>query len=127
MLHLSESFTHNGIKVPALTPLTGTARIQSNRIHITIAHISLNNMLMPVKLNVYGSDKSEGLPLDKSSITTDRMERKATARLRRRVPALPLVQDIAEGAVGVAEDINRKRKSTITLPSNYTVYLTILE
>ena len=60
-LRLTESMGAGGVLIPANTVLTGTARIDGERMMITVSAVQYRGSVIPVELLVYDMDGGEGI------------------------------------------------------------------
>lgn len=54
----------NGVKVPKNTIINGVVTINQNRLNVQINSIRIANEILPVRMQMYGSDGVQGIPLD---------------------------------------------------------------
>ena len=65
-LRLTESMRAGGVLIPANTVLTGTARIDGERMMITVSAVQYRGSVIPVELLVYDMDGGEGISVPAS-------------------------------------------------------------
>ena len=64
-LRLTEPMRAGGVLIPANTVLTGTARIDGERMMITVSAVQYRGSVIPVELLVYDMDGGEGIRIGK--------------------------------------------------------------
>ena len=65
-LRLTEPMRAGGVLIPANTVLTGTARIDGERMMITVNAVQYRGSVIPVELLVYDMDGGEGISVPAS-------------------------------------------------------------
>ena len=65
-LRLTEPMRAGGVLIPANTVLTGTARIDGERMMITVSAVQYRGSVIPVELLVYDMDGGEGISVPAS-------------------------------------------------------------
>lgn len=65
-LRLTEPMRAGGVLIPANTVLTGTARIDGERMMITVNAVQYRGSVIPVELLVYDMDGGEGISVPSS-------------------------------------------------------------
>lgn len=65
-LRLTEPMRAGGVLIPANTILTGTARIDAERMSITVNAVQYGGSVIPVELSVYDMDGGEGISVPSS-------------------------------------------------------------
>lgn len=62
-LKLTAAVGINGVQVPAGTAISGTCQLEGERLKIRVEHIRMDNYLLPVKLEAFGSDAVAGIQI----------------------------------------------------------------
>lgn len=62
-LKLTAAVGINGVQVPAGTAISGTCQLEGERLKIKVEHIRMDNYLLPVKLEAFGSDAVAGIQI----------------------------------------------------------------
>lgn len=131
-LRITEPMTAGGILIPANTVLTGTARIDGERMSITISAVQYGGNVIPVELLVYDTDGGEGISVPSSDEINAVKEIAANAGsgLGSSITitddaGTQLLSDLGRSVIqGTAQYIGQKmRQVKVTLKAGYRVLL----
>lgn len=92
--------------------VTGVAQEQNNRLLVKFSTIKVNGKIIPVEMQLYGSDGMEGLPI---SATEQNQNNRTSSIVSNTLGNIPVVGGIANDAI---QNNNNNRKSNIKLPPN---------
>ncbi len=131
-LRLTEPMTAGGVLIPANTVLTGTARIDGERMTITVSAVQYRGSVMPVELLVYDMDGGEGISVPASDEISAVKEIAANAGsgLGSSITitddaGTQLLSDLGRSVIqGTAQYVGQKmRQVKVTLKAGYKVLL----
>ena len=131
-LRLTEPMTAGGVLIPANTVLTGTTRIDGQRMSITIKAVQYGGNVIPVELTVYDMDGGEGISVPASDEISAVKEIAANAGsgLGSSITitddaGTQLLSDLGRSVIqGTAQYVGQKmRQVRVTLKAGYRVLL----
>ncbi|MFR6717731.1 conjugative transposon protein TraM [Alistipes putredinis] len=131
-LRLTESMRAGGVLIPANTVLTGTARIDGERMMITVSAVQYRGSVIPVELLVYDMDGGEGISVPASDEISAVKEIAANAGsgLGSSITitddaGTQLLSDLGRSVIqGTAQYVGQKmRQVKVTLKAGYRVLL----
>lgn len=131
-LRLTEPMTTGGVLIPANTVLTGTARIDGQRMTITVNAVQHEGNVIPVELAVYDMDGGEGICVPSSDEINAVKEIAANAGsgLGSSITitddaGTQLLSDLGRSVIqGMAQYVGQKiRQVKVTLKAGYRVLL----
>ena len=132
-LRLLEPMRAGNTLLPRNTLVTGTGRIQGDRLGIGIVSLEYGGMIIPVELTVYDSDGQEGIYIPNSAEVSAAKE--VTANLGQNLGTSisitnqsagdQLLSELGKGAIqGVSQYVSKKlREEKVHLKSGYTLML----
>lgn len=92
--------------------ITGIAQEQNNRLLVKFSTIKVNGKIIPVEMQLYGSDGMEGLPI---SATEQNQNNRTSSIVSNTLGNIPIVGGIANDAI---QNNSNNRRSNIKLPPN---------
>jgi len=92
--------------------ITGVAQEQNNRLLVKFSTIKVNGKIIPVDMQLYGSDGMEGLPI---SATEQNQNNRTSSIVSNTLGNIPVVGGIANDAI---QNNSNNRKSNIKLTPN---------
>ena len=131
-LRLTEPMRAGGVLIPANTVLTGTARIDGERMMITVNAVQYRGSVIPVELLVYDMDGGEGISVPASDEISAVKEIAANAGsgLGSSITitddaGTQLLSDLGRSVIqGTAQYVGQKmRQVKVTLKAGYRVLL----
>ena len=131
-LRLTEPMRAGGVLIPANTVLTGTARIDGERMMITVSAVQYRGSVIPVELLVYDMDGGEGISVPASDEISAVKEIAANAGsgLGSSITitddaGTQLLSDLGRSVIqGTAQYVGQKmRQVKVTLKAGYRVLL----
>lgn len=131
-LRLTEPMTAGGVPIPANTVLTGTARIDGQRMTITVEAVQYGGNVIPVELAVYDMDGGKGISVPSSDEISAAREIAANAGsgLGSSITitddaGTQLLSDLGRSVIqGTAQYVGQKmRQVRVTLKAGYRVLL----
>lgn len=131
-LRLTEPMRAGGVLIPANTVLTGTARIDGERMMITVSAVQYRGSVIPVELLVYDMDGGEGISVPASDEISAVKEIAANAGsgLGSSITitddaGTQLLSDLGRSVIqGTAQYVGQKmRQVRVTLKAGYRVLL----
>ena len=131
-LRLTEPMRAGGVLIPANTVLTGTARIDGERMTITVNAVQYRGSVIPVELLVYDMDGGEGISVPASDEISAVKEIAANAGsgLGSSITitddaGTQLLSDLGRSVIqGTAQYVGQKmRQVKVTLKAGYRVLL----
>ena len=131
-LRLTEPMTAGGVPIPANTVLTGKARIEGQRMTITVSAVQHGGNVIPVELAVYDMDGGEGISVPSSDEISAAREIAASAGsgLGSSITitddaGTQLLSDLGRSVIqGTAQYVGQKmRQVRVTLKAGYRVLL----
>lgn len=131
-LRITEPMTAGGVPIPANTILTGTARIDGQRMTITVEAVQHGGNVIPVELAVYDMDGGEGISVPSSDEISAVKEIAANAGsgLGSSITitddaGTQLLSDLGRSVIqGTAQYVGQKmRQVRVTLKAGYRVLL----
>ena len=131
-LRLTEPMRAGGVLIPANTVLTGTARIDGERMMITVSAVQYRGSVIPVELLVYDMDGGEGISVPSSDEISAVKEIAANAGsgLGSSITitddaGTQLLSDLGRSVIqGTAQYVGQKmRQVKVTLKAGYRVLL----
>ena len=131
-LRLTEPMRAGGVLIPANTVLTGTARIDGERMMITVSAVQYRGSVIPVELLVYDMDGGEGISVPASDEISAVKEIAANmgAGMGSSITITDdagsqLLSDLGRSAIqGVSQYVSKKMRSVkVTLKAGYSVLL----
>lgn len=131
-LRLTEPMRAGGVLIPANTVLTGTARIDGERMMITVNAVQYRGSVIPVELLVYDMDGGEGISVPSSDEISAVKEIAANAGsgLGSSITitddaGTQLLSDLGRSVIqGTAQYVGQKmRQVKVTLKAGYRVLL----
>ena len=131
-LRLTESMRAGGVLIPANTVLTGTARIDGERMMITVSAVQYRGSVIPVELLVYDMDGGEGISVPASDEISAVKEIAANAGsgLGSSITmtddaGTQLLSDLGRSVIqGTAQYVGQKKRQVkVTLKAGYRVLL----
>lgn len=131
-LRLTEPMRAGGVLIPANTVLTGTARIDGERMTITVSAVQYRGSVIPVELLVYDMDGGEGISVPASDEISAVKEIAANAGsgLGSSITitddaGTQLLSDLGRSVIqGTAQYVGQKmRQVKVTLKAGYKVLL----
>ena len=131
-LRLTEPMRAGGVLIPANTVLTGTARIDGERMMITVNAVQYRGSVIPVELLVYDMDGGEGISVPASDEISAVKEIAANAGtgLGSSITitddaGTQLLSDLGRSVIqGTAQYVGQKmRQVRVTLKAGYRVLL----
>lgn len=131
-LRLTEPMRAGGVLIPANTVLTGTARIDGERMTITVSAVQYRGSVIPVELLVYDMDGGEGISVPASDEISAVKEIAANAGsgLGSSITitddaGTQLLSDLGRSVIqGTAQYVGQKmRQVKVTLKAGYRVLL----
>ena len=131
-LRLTEPMRAGGVLIPANTVLTGTARIDGERMMITVSAVQYRGSVIPVELLVYDMDGGEGISVPSSDEISAVKEIAANAGsgLGSSITitddaGTQLLSDLGRSVIqGTAQYVGQKmRQVRVTLKAGYRVLL----
>ena len=131
-LHLTEPMTAGGVPISANTVLTGKARIEGQRMTITVSAVQHGGNVIPVELAVYDMDGGEGISVPSSDEISAAREIAANAGsgLGSSITitddaGTQLLSDLGRSVIqGTAQYVGQKmRQVRVTLKAGYRVLL----
>lgn len=133
-LRLLEPMWAGNTQLPRNTLVTGTGRIQGDRLGISIVSLEYGGMIIPVELTVYDSDGQEGIYVPNSAEVSAAKEVAAnlgqnlgtSISITNQSAGDQLLSELGKGAIqGVSQYISRKmREEKVHLKSGYNLMLT---
>lgn len=132
LLRLMESMMAGSVLIPANTILTGTARIDGQRMKITVSTVQHGGNVIPVELAVYDMDGGEGIsvPASDEINAVKEIAANAGAGLGSSITitddaGTQLLSDLGRSVIqGTAQYVGQKmRQVKITLKAGYRVLL----
>ena len=131
-LRLTEPMRAGGVLIPANTVLTGTARIDGERMMITVSAVQYRGSVIPVELLVYDMDGGEGIsvPASDEISAVKGIAANAGSGLRSSITitddaGTQLLSDLGRSVIqGTAQYVGQKmRQVRVTLKAGYRVLL----
>ena len=131
-LRLTEPMTAGGVPIPANTVLTGKARIEGQRMTITVSAVQHGGNVIPVELAAYDMDGGEGISVPSSDEISAAREIAASAGsgLGSSITitddaGTQLLSDLGRSVIqGTAQYVGQKmRQVRVTLKAGYRVLL----
>ena len=131
-LRLTEPMRAGGVLIPTNTVLTGTARIDGERMMITVSAVQYRGSVIPVELLVYDMDGGEGISVPASDEISAVKEIAANAGsgLGSSITitddaGTQLLSDLGRSVIqGTAQYVGQKmRQVRVTLKAGYRVLL----
>lgn len=132
-LRLLEPMWAGNTQLPRNTLVTGTGRIQGDRLGISIVSLEYGGMIIPVELTVYDSDGQEGIYIPNSAEVSAAKEVGAnlgqnlgtSVSITNQSAGDQLLSELGKGAIqGVSQYISKKmREEKVHLKSGYNLML----
>ena len=132
-LRLLEPMRAGNTLLPRNTLVTGTGRIQGDRLGIGIVSLEYGGLIIPVELTVYDSDGQEGIYIPNSAEVSAAKEVAAnlgqnlgtSISITNQSAGDQLLSDLGKGAIqGVSQYVSKKlREEKVHLKSGYTLML----
>lgn len=132
-LRLLEPMWAGNTQLPRNTLVTGTGRIQGDRLGISIVSLEYGGMIIPVELTVYDSDGQEGIYIPNSAevsaakeVGTNLGQNLGTSvSITNQSAGDQLLSELGKGAIqGVSQYISKKmREEKVHLKSGYNLML----
>ena len=132
-LRLLEPMRAGNTLLPRNTLVTGTGRIQGDRLGIGIVSLEYGGLIIPVELTVYDSDGQEGIYIPNSAEVSAAKEVAAnlgqnlgtSISITNQSAGDQLLSELGKGAIqGVSQYVSKKlREEKVHLKSGYTLML----
>ena len=131
-LRLTEPIKAGGVLIPANTVLTGTARIEGERMTVKVGAVQYGGNIIPVELRVYDLDGGEGIsvPVSDEISAAKEIAANAGSGLGSSITitddaGTQLLSDLGRSVIqGTAQYIGQKtRQVRVTLKAGYRVLL----
>lgn len=132
-LRLLEPMWAGNTQLPRNTLVTGTGRIQGDRLGISVVSLEYGGMIIPVELTVYDSDGQEGIYIPNSAEVSAAKEVGAnlgqnlgtSVSITNQSAGDQLLSELGKGAIqGVSQYISKKmREEKVHLKSGYNLML----
>lgn len=132
-LRLLEPMRAGNTLLPRNTLVTGTGRIQGDRLGIGIVSLEYGGLIIPVELTVYDSDGQEGIYIPNSAEVSAAKEVAAnlgqnlgtSISITNQSAGDQLLSELGKGAIqGVSQYVSKKlREEKVHLKSDYTLML----
>ena len=132
-LRLLEPMCAGNTLLPRNTLVTGTGRIQGDRLGIGIVSLEYGGLIIPVELTVYDSDGQEGIYIPNSAEVSAAKEVAAnlgqnlgtSISITNQSAGDQLLSELGKGAIqGVSQYVSKKlREEKVHLKSGYTLML----
>lgn len=132
-LRLLEPMWAGNTQLPRNTLVTGTGRIQGDRLDISVVSLEYGGMIIPVELTVYDNDGQEGIYIPNSAEVNAAKEVGAnlgqnlgtSVSITNQSAGDQLLSELGKGAIqGVSQYISKKmREEKVHLKSGYNLML----
>lgn len=132
-LRLLEPMWAGNTQLPRNTLVTGTGRVQGDRLGISVVSLEYGGMIIPVELTVYDSDGQEGIYIPNSAEVSAAKEVGAnlgqnlgtSVSITNQSAGDQLLSELGKGAIqGVSQYISKKmREEKVHLKSGYNLML----
>lgn len=109
---LLEKVKINKVEIKRGQIITGVAQEQNNRLMVKFSTIKVDGKIIPVDMQLYGSDGMEGLPI---SGTDQQSTTRTSSVINSTIGSIPIVGGIANDAI---QNNSNHRKSSIKLTPN---------